>query len=115
MPGAAVDAAQSGRDSVITGWGPYASVRDRQWNYIVDCERPDEDTRLFDVVTDPGEHRNVAADHPAVVSECRQRLENLLGRELPATFPSQYVSGDAPARLYYGSRAPQADQEAGFV
>ena len=53
VPGAAVDAAQSGRDSVITGWGPYASVRDWQWNYIVDCERPDEDTRLFDVVADP--------------------------------------------------------------
>ena len=115
VPGAAVEAAQSGRDHVITGWGPYASVRDQQWNYIVDCERPDEDTRLFDVVTDPGEHRNLAADHPAVVRECRRRLENLLGRDLPTTFPSQYVAGDAPARLYYGSRAPQADQEAGFV
>ena len=50
VPSAAVAAARSGRDHVITGWGSYASVRDRQWNYIVDCERPDEDTRLFDVV-----------------------------------------------------------------
>jgi arylsulfatase A-like enzyme len=105
-----------GRDFVITGWGDYASVRDRDWNYVVNFEQPDGSERLYDLRNDPYEQRDVASDHPDVVRERRRRLEALLGQELPPNLPDKYRPGTvAPCRAYYGSRPTRQQEEAGFV
>ena len=98
-------AARADRELIVTGWWQYASVRTAQWNYIVNVEEPDEDSRLFDVVSDPGEDQDVAGNHPAVAGELRRRLETFLGQELPATFPSIDFPANSPARIYYQARA----------
>jgi arylsulfatase A-like enzyme len=104
------------RDHVITGWGEYASVRDRDWNYTVNFENPAGTERLYDLRDDPLEAKDVAADHPDVVRERRRRLEALLGQELPAKLedPNQQ-STIGPCRVYFGSRPTRAQERAGFV
>lgn len=104
------------RDHVVTGWGEYASVRDRDWNYTVNFERPADSERLYDLQNDPLETKNVASDHPAVARERRRRLEALLGQALPARLedPNQQ-STIGPCRVYFGSRPTWAQERAGFV
>lgn len=79
-------AAVAGRDHVVIGWGRYVSVRDRSWNLLVDTLEPARDLRLYDLRCDPLEKVNVAADHPSVVRELKQRLEAVLGAPLPVTY-----------------------------
>ena len=106
----------AGRDYVITGWGDFASVRDRDWNYVVNFEQPGESERLYDLRADPQETQNVASQHGEVVRERRRRLETLLGQELPPRLSDRFEQGTvAPCRAYYGSRPTRAQEEAGFV
>jgi arylsulfatase A-like enzyme len=116
IEGSANGAAQAERDHVVTGWGEFASVRDRDWNYTVNFEAPAESERLYDLRTDPLETKDVAGEHPAVVRERRRRLEALLGQELPARLedPNQQ-STVGPCRVYFGSRPTRAQERAGFV
>ena len=110
-------AQDSGRDYVVTGWGDMASVRDRDWNYVVRFEQPDGTERLYDLRADPLEQRDVASEHGDVVRERRHRLEALLGQELGTPLPDG-PTGDtvAPCRAYYGARPPTRQEEAsGFV
>lgn len=111
----AISRAREGREHAITGWGDYAAVRSRDWNYIVNFEQPDENLRLFDLRADPAEARNVLAEHAAVAAEYRRVLEHFLGQELPAQLPDRFEPSQAPCRLYYGSRASRLMQESGFV
>lgn len=105
-----------GRDYVITGWGDMASVRDRDWNYIVDIEQPNGTERLYSLREDRLEQRDVASSHPEIVRERRRRLEALLGQELPPDLPDKFRPGTvAPCRAYFGSRPTRAQEEAGFV
>jgi len=80
------------RDHVITGWGPWASVRDGEWNLIVNTTAEDPQARLYRHVDDPDETRDVASDHAAVVGDMRGKLEALLGDTLPTTFVHQPTS-----------------------
>ena len=107
--------ATSTRDHIITGWGSYASVRDRSWNYTVNFEEPEVDTRLYDLVNDPLEQHNVAPDRPDIVAQKRAGLEEFLGQPLPARLPDHVFASNAPTRAYYGSRATREQQESGFV
>lgn len=110
-----LDGRAAGREYVIVGWGSYASVRDRTWNYIVNYEQPDQDERLYHLPSDPAEQVNVAARFPEVVRQQRQRLAALLGQPLPATLPDRGAPGIAPIRLYLGSRPRPEEAAAGFV
>lgn len=103
------------RDHIITGWGSYASVRDRSWNYTVNFEKPDADTRLYDLTHDPAEQRDVAGARPDVVAQKRAVLEEFLGQPLPARLPDEIFPSNAPTRAYYGSQATREQQESGFV
>jgi arylsulfatase A-like enzyme len=106
----------AGREYVITGWGDFASVRDREWNYVVNFEKPQESERLYHLRTDPFELDDVASQHGSVVRERRRRLEALVGQELPPQLPDRFQQGTiAPCRAYYGSRPTRAQEEAGFV
>lgn len=107
----------SGRDYVITGWGNMASVRDKEFNYIVRFEDPGDTERLFDLKKDPLETKDVASDHADRVKEGRRRLEALLGQELGTRLPDGALDDTmAPCRAYYGSpRASRQEQASGFV
>jgi len=87
---------ESVRDFVITGWGRFASVRDGEWNYIVNFENPDEKTELYNHKTDPREMENVADQNPDVVRLQRERLEQLLGQRLPAKLPDRVYPCEGP-------------------
>jgi arylsulfatase A-like enzyme len=105
-----------GRDYVITGWGDMASVRDKDWNYIVDFEKPDGTERLYDLRSDQLEQKDVACGHADVVRERRRRLEALLNQPLPPSLQDKFRPGTvAPCRAYFGSRPTRAQEEAGFV
>jgi arylsulfatase A-like enzyme len=65
------------RDDVIGGIGiegdPRYAVRTPEWKYIWG---ESEDDLLFDLEADPEEQRNVVDDHPEVVAELRERIED---------------------------------------
>lgn len=64
------------RTEVIGGHGdldgPYG-CRTARWKFIWEADEP---SLLFDLEADPGEQENVAADHPDVVTELRERIED---------------------------------------
>ncbi|MBI3461650.1 MAG: sulfatase-like hydrolase/transferase, partial [Planctomycetes bacterium] len=86
--------AESIRERIITGWGRWASVRDCVWNCIIDPTKPDGTPRLFHVVRDPDENRDVARQYPEVVAEHRRYLEGLLGAPLPIRYKHQPDQGE---------------------
>ena len=56
------------------GWSPLHGLESGRYHYI-DAPRPE----LYDLVADPGESKNLAADQPATVSVLRQNLQQRLG------------------------------------
>lgn len=101
------------REFVITGWGDFASVRDREWNYIVNFETSGEGTRLFHLPSDPGEQTDVVAEHPDVVAKQRERLESFLGHQLPTTLCDRTYPSTLAIRAYYQARTEQRQRERG--
>lgn len=83
------------RDHVVIGWEAHASVRDRHWNLLLHTQDLGAERRLYDLVADPEERRNVAAEHPEVVARQVARLEALLGAPLPARFVHTPLRGFA--------------------
>jgi arylsulfatase A-like enzyme/Flp pilus assembly protein TadD len=57
------------------GWSPLRSLRLRGYKYI-DAPRPE----LYDLARDPGEHRSLCAERPALAEEYRLKLAALVGR-----------------------------------
>jgi arylsulfatase A-like enzyme len=82
------------RRRIITGWGPWAALRDAHWNCILSPTVADGRPRLYDLHQDPDEKVNVAEQHPAVVAECRHQLEGLIGCPFPVRFKHQPDAGD---------------------
>ncbi len=78
---------ESLRDYVVTAYGSYAGVRDREWCYIervADLLPGEQDVppQLYHLPSDPGEERNVAADYPDVCALQRARLQRRLEGDL---------------------------------
>lgn len=80
------------RDYVVIGWGNRASVRDHEWNYVVDWAEPHPREELYSVAQEPGVKQNVASQYPNVLSEGGARLETLLGQAMPVCEPLRRVS-----------------------
>jgi arylsulfatase A-like enzyme len=83
------------RDHVVIGWDIYASVRDREWNMLVNTLDPGKNRQLFHLTDDPDEKCNVAADYPQVISKQIARLEAVLGAPLPANYAHRPKGGFA--------------------
>lgn len=70
-------------------------VRKGQWKLL---EFGDSYTRLFDLSSDVGESKDVAAKHPAVVRELKAAWQAWSGKMAPAAWPPRYreltISGD---------------------
>lgn len=90
------------RDHVVTGWGEFASVRDRSWNLVLNSLDPASDLRLFDLQAEPYEKTDVAGRHPDVVARLSRRLEEVLGGPLPAIY--QHQPGQGPEATPGGLR-----------
>ena len=82
------------RPRIVTGWGPWTSVRDLRWNCILNPTTADGQPRLFDLLADPSETIDVADQHPGVVESCRQQVEGLIGSPFPVRFKHQPDAGD---------------------
>lgn len=89
----AIDGARSARDHVVIGWERWASIRDADWNLILDTSSPETDPRLFNLAADPTESENVAAANPEVVTRQIRRLETTIGQPLPAIFQHRPLRG----------------------
>jgi arylsulfatase A-like enzyme len=86
--------AESLRDRVVIGWGPWVSVRDARWNCILNPTTHDGAPRLFDLADDPGESRDVAGEYPQVIADCRRHVEGLIGQPFPVRYNHQPDAGD---------------------
>lgn len=80
-------------DFVITGWNDYASVRDNNWNYVINYMAEIPQPELYDLRSDPEEARNVHDDHPEVSASMKRRLEEHLGGELPRPQDQLHTDG----------------------
>lgn len=104
-----------GRDHVISGWGSYASVRDQNWNYLVNFEDPGEREALYHVAVDPGEQTDVLDSERQEAARLRRRLETLLDQELPARLSDEVQPGVAPIRRLLGAKRATVGKDSGFV
>jgi choline-sulfatase len=64
------------------GWSDLRALREGRWKYIL-APRPE----LYDLETDPGETRNLAATEPARAESLRSRLGGLVAQERAAPSP----------------------------
>jgi arylsulfatase A-like enzyme len=92
------------RARIVTGWGPWAGLRDARWNCILNPTVPDGKPRLFDLVGDPQEKVDVADRHPEVVADCRRHLEGLIGSPFPVRYKHQPDAGDYMSLSAYFKR-----------
>ena len=65
----------SGRETIITGWGEHAAIRTPEWLYIGRWSAGPPFEELYEVRSDPDELRNVADKHPSAVKNFRKQLE----------------------------------------
>jgi arylsulfatase A-like enzyme len=69
------------RPHAVGGYGNHSYVRDRRWAYMTGNDWRHE--RLYDLVADHGERRNVAAVRPDVTEEMRRRIRRVAGGRPP--------------------------------
>ena len=72
------------RDHIVTGWGPFANVRDDRWSAHVKVTET-EDPVVYDLENDPDELEPVQDVPQDVVSNIDRRFEEVVG-ERPVTF-----------------------------
>lgn len=68
----------------VSSTGSAPAIRDGKWKLHLNRKR-DKEVELYDLSTDPGESRNVAAENPKVVTRLRKQL-----RAWVAELPRQY-------------------------
>jgi arylsulfatase A-like enzyme len=89
------------------GWAPLRSLRADRYK-VIDAPRAE----LYDLVSDPGEERNVAAEHPTVAAAMLHRLRALDSGQESLAAPGADVDDAVLERIaslgYVGSIARQA-------
>lgn len=89
------------------GWSPLHALETSRYQFI-DAPKPE----LYDLITDPGEKNNLAAQQPAILEVLKEKLANRLQdhRFTPATDSSAPLSPDAIEKLralgYVAYRSP---------
>ena len=69
------------REFVTCGIGRYVWVKDDHYAYI--SETDGTHPRLFDLKTDPGNFKDIAAENPKICKEMHQKAEADAGGPLP--------------------------------
>jgi len=85
------DERDSLHDFIITAYNHYASIRNRDWNYIMPYTEPHPSIRkrerhpprLFNLHSERGEEEDVIGDFPDVAAEMRERLETYIREQQP--------------------------------
>ena len=89
------------------GWAPLRSLRADRYK-VIDAPRAE----LYDLVSDPGEERNVLAEHPTIAAAMLHRLRSFESGQEPAAAPVAEVDNAVLDRIaslgYVGSIAAQA-------
>ena len=96
------------RQPIVIGWanfsdGPataFASVRTKQWNYIVPVHEETGAAKLYNLMSDPGENENVLDAHPETVKELEKEVEALIGQPLPAQLTEICDPAPSPIMRY---------------
>jgi arylsulfatase A-like enzyme len=115
---AQVDGDLSGApETIVSGFGPYAAVRNHKWNYIHPWDPyapelykhlPAEHVhQLFDLENDPEELTDVLADHPKVAQELTAFLADYMAKWAPQTVGTIQGTGST-ARALTADTRPQA-------
>ena len=105
------------RDYIVIGWagwrigpaGGRASVRTKEWNYIVTIDKPDEG-ELYHLPEDPEEKNNVVKEYPEVAKKLREKVEALIGQKLPAVLPELCDRALSPISLYFQNRKKMREE-----
>ncbi len=95
------------RDYIITGWadwrigpaGGRASVRTKEWNYIVTIDKDDKG-ELYYIPKDLEEKNNVIDEYLEIARALREKVEALIGQRLPATLSELCDRALSPISLY---------------
>ena len=74
-----LDASAKPPEKVIIAWQSNVSVRDREWNMVIDFTGKGDRRELYDLRNDPSESDNVYDQHPEVVGAFTAYLEGTLG------------------------------------
>ena len=94
------------------GWAPLRALRADRFK-VIDAPR----VELYDLVSDPGEERNVLAEHPTVAAAMLRRLRSFDSRQEPAAAAAAAVDTAVLERIaslgYVGSTAAQPPAAAG--
>ena len=84
------------KDVVVKG--PKIAVRDGKWKLVL---APEEGpTQLFDLLADPGELRDVAAEHPEVLQRLEGQLRDWKGRQRPRVSATGELDDEDRAGLH---------------
>lgn len=85
------------REYVVSSFGGIAAVRTPEWNYSAVWDKKNYKgnykPQLYDLKNDPNELRNVAEDHPQVLTHLQSKLDEYLasGREITTgTFSQEF-------------------------
>src|SRR5262249_11787955 len=73
------------------GGAPASAIRDGNWKLIE--WREDQSIELFELVTDPGEQRNLVDDKPDVAARLRKKLQEWrceIGAKMPTPNPNYF-------------------------
>jgi arylsulfatase A-like enzyme len=82
-------------DAIVTA--KHRSIRTTKWKLLYQPTPLGPHWRLFDVIADPAELADVAADHPAVVAELRPKLED-------------WIVADGRTKIQLDAPAPKSGQ-----
>lgn len=69
--------------------GSSAGIREDRWKLIYPTRRNGGELELYDILADPAETKNVAAEHPEVVRQLSAKVQAWV-----ATLPKEYIKSD---------------------
>jgi len=87
------------RDTVISAFGYYASVRTKDWNYVAPWTVQGQNMQapqLYNLNFDPNELTNVIDEHPDIAQKLQEALDAYMKGETPLTKGTLDVSESPP-------------------
>ena len=79
--------------------GKRRMLRTLDWKLVYIPDPHGGSQRLYDLVTDPGETRDVSAEHPQIAARLRARLNEIIGDEAEAVDNAPNLTDEEQSRL----------------
>lgn len=74
-------------------------LRTLDWKLVYIPDPHGGSQRLYDLVADPGETRDVSAEHPLIAARLRTRLDEIMGAEAGAIDDAPALTEEEESRL----------------